>query len=1106
MYMKRLTSLLMLMLTWFGVSMQAQVTPLTNVPDGDYYIVCPAASNHFAYYDGTNAYLRRSSSAPTAATETGIFTLTQGTDANAGKYTIQCGGKYVVAGTSLKHSTTAGTNVKLVDGAEATDANKWWVLAQDASNANLIDIFPNQATITASTPAWNFASHHGGNANQAVGVYGAGDGNSQWALLSAMGVISLNFGSGNGNANTAEGIVNVFSGAWNNLTAKGNTRTDLVTWNGQKGAAETLTTNWSVTWSAGAVWKHTDNISENILKGYLDDDDENQAKVTFTNLPFTTGYDVYIYKAADSNAKFSTVSVTIGEQPYTYTTDETGTAYFGDAQWGQSQRATSALGTNVICIKGLTASSITIKGGKRSAGRGAIAAIQVVETGVSNVINVTEDEYDARYLTAPVYLKKEGDLTVKVASETAKNKYVDVTGVTGTVTYEVDRIVALKATLTATLDLIAEHVGTNLGQITTNDAYAAARALLDNADATVAELEAETAKAATEYYTINMPQAGVYYKINNKKYPTYYLTSSLQGKGIGETNIGVVRFEPVEGQTDQYYILVNGKYAGAVQQSTQISLSSDKANAKRYSFGLAQWNVVLKDTQSSNATYAYLHMDASYKIVGWTNTAEASHWAVTPLTDEEALQAMKTNLDNAIASLDGHLGTNPGQYVNPDNGSALASAKAVTNNAESTIQNITDSYNALDIYNTFVPFTPGYYRFRNGLETAGYMYSDGTALKWKALDSDDASMIWHVSAVNGNKLTLSNYGDGKIPQSSNFDVNISMGEDANSSIIYENFGLSQVKIKMNGAQGAYANENGTVKNYNTGANDRGTWFVERVDFIEDFESLGFTAADKLDIMEGATVKYPNEFAWPEYSLTPEGINTAIDALLAVENTLAAKQTFVESENGQLLLRYRTMLTNNPSWGTPSAFSFEMKAEYGTLILPFSVVRPADLEAFTCAGVEANGTTLTLWPMRGSLAYNTPYIIKGAVGAKYSLIGFDKGSRTTHTQGCLTGVLTEGGANVPSGSYVLAKYQGLLGFYQVADGATKVCPQNKCYFTAPAAEASAKAFFFTPSDVTGIDAIITEGEDKAEIYNVHGQRLNRLQKGLNIVNGRKVVVR
>lgn len=176
--MKRVTSLLTLLLTWICVSMQAQeVTPLTNVPDGDYYIVCPASTNDFAYYDGINAYLRRSSSAPTAANETGLFTLTQGTDANAGKYTIQCGGKYVVLNSNA---------VALVDAASATDANKWWVLAQDAGNANLVDIFPNQEGIITTTDAWNFAANHNG-ANTAVGLWDASNGNSQWALLSATG-------------------------------------------------------------------------------------------------------------------------------------------------------------------------------------------------------------------------------------------------------------------------------------------------------------------------------------------------------------------------------------------------------------------------------------------------------------------------------------------------------------------------------------------------------------------------------------------------------------------------------------------------------------------------------------------------------------------------------------------------------------------------------------------------------------------------------------------------------------------------------------------------------------------------------------------------------
>lgn len=897
--------------------------------------------------------------------------------------------------------------------------------------------------------------------------------------------------------------MNVLSTAWNNLSAKENTRDDLKTWNGQTGAAETLSPNWSVSWSAGAVWRHTDYINENILKGYLDDNDNNQATVTFSGLPFTTGYDVYIYKAADSNEKFSTVSVTIGETTYTYTTDETGVAYFGDAQWGQSQQATSALGTNVICIKGLTAPSITIKGGKRNAGRGAIAAIQVVETRVSNVINVTEDVYDARYLTAPVYLKKTGNLTIKVASEASKAKYVDASGVTGTVTYEYDeqmQIAEKKAILTATLDPIAEHVGTNPGQLTTNDAYAAARALLENPNSTLAALEAETAKAATEYYTVNMPEQGVDYVLRNVHYTSSILTSNGIN-AVGQATPGIVNFEPVDGETEQFYIKVNGLYVGECYMSRQVTLSDSKANARPYSFGTNNWNVVMQDMQQTSDTgYAYLHLAGDGKIVGWEKAGGATQW--TFLSTDDALNVVKNQLQSLVNSVEVNFGTNPGQYNNSDNGAALEAAKTVLADENATLQQVRDNYVACAAY-TLNPFTPGYYRFRNAVKD-GYMYSDGTNLKWKALDANDATMVWHVSAVSGSKLTLSNYGDGKIPQSSDFNTNITMADDANTNIDYLTYGSSQVKIRMNGAQGAYANDNGTVKNYNTSVNGLDAWYVERIDFLADFLSLGFTAADKFDLLEGATVKYPNEFGWSQYNLTPEGINTAIDNMPAANSTLSEKEAFMATENGQTLKRYRKMLTDHPDWA-PTVVSFEMKAEYGTLILPFSVVRPDDLEVFTCAGVETNGTTLTLTPIPGDLVHNTPYIIKGAVGAKYSLVGFDKGSRMTHTVDCLTGVLTEGGVDVPGGSYVLSKYQGVLAFYMVENGVSKNCPQFKCYFTAPAGAANAQAFFFNPGDVTGIDAIVTDG-GKAEIYNVHGQRLNGLRKGLNIVNGRKVVVK
>lgn len=1097
--MRRLTSFLMLVLMLFCAGMSAQVTPLTNIADGQYRIMCPAVTA-YAYYDGTNAYLRRT---PTVSEGTTLFQLTQGTGTDAGKYTIMCGELYVVAGSALGYSSTPGNNIKLVDAAEATDANKWWVLAQDASNSNYVDIFPYQENITSTTAAWNFAATHDGHdggANTAVGFYDAANNNSNWVLLDINRSISVNFGGGSGEGKVAEGMINVTAAGWNNLSASGNTRSDLLTWNGS--TTETLSPNWSVTWAAGATWNHKTDVTENILKGYLDDSDSNQATVTFTKLPFTSGYDLYIYKAADSYAKFSSVSVTFGGNTYDYTTESNGVAIFGTDKWGQSQQAVSAMGTNVICVKGLTAAEITVKGGIRSDGRGAIAAIQIVETGQSNVITVSGDTFDATNLEAPVYLTKEGDLNVLIASEASRAKYVDVTGVTGTVTYTVNPILEQKDLLRTTLTSIAAQVGPALGQYTTNANYTAAWELLNSEESTLEQLTAENAHPATYYYTTNLPQAGVGYVIKNKAYSTY-MTADETNLRNWEGQPSPVYFEVVDGETEKFYIKVNGKYVGSCEMSTTVAMVDDKASAHPYSIVYMNGYNVMQDLLTSS-DHAYLHsvVDNNRRVVGWSTDGDATQWTI--LSADESLTEAANLLNVAITTMEVNFGDNPFQYSNVDSGVAMDAAKVVRDNASATLEEICQQISTLKTTYTLNPFTPGYYRFKGVARENAYLYSDGSNVKWKELDENDATMVWHVSAVSGSSLTISNYGDGKIPQSTSFATAITMGTDANASVIYELISAPQVKVKFNGLQGACANDDGGVTNYNTGANENGVWYLERLDYLEQFLSLGFTAADKFTIAEGSVVKYPNEFSFETYDLTPEGINTAIDALVAVESTLAAQEAFMATDNGKLLLRYRKFLNDYPTYPL-GCVNVELKGEYGTMILPLPVVRPAELEAFTCAGVESNNTTLTLTPMTGNFDEGVPYIIKGTPGSKFTFIGFDKAEKTTHTVGCLTGVLTEGGVTVPDDSYVLSKYNGVLAFYQVASGAGMNCPQFKCYFTAPSGMA-VNAFYFSEDDVTtGID-IIEGNSGKTEIYDLFGRRLNNLQKGVNIVNGRKVVVK
>ena len=259
------------------------------------------------------------------------------------------------------------------------------------------------------------------------------------------------------------------------------------------------------------------------------------------------------------------------------------------------------------------------------------------------------------------------------------------------------------------------------------------------------------------------------------------------------------------------------------------------------------------------------------------------------------------------------------------------------------------------------------------------------------------------------------------------------------------------------------------------------------------------AAPSFSILENSIVVGPSEFA------APADINEAIAAAQEVtESDIDAMLAFNNSASGQKIQTYLNAVNN---YGALTNYQFEVKYPYSTLILPCPSLLPSGITLYNCSATETNGYTLTLAEISGNMKENTPYIIASTVGNKYTIIGWDKGGRATYTPSgsWITGVLTEGGATVPANSYVLAAKNGQQGFYQTNGSVT--CPQYKCYLPVPASAGSARAFYFPGDEPTSIEGIFGADESGAvSIYNLAGQKLNRLQKGINIVNGRKVVVK
>lgn len=195
--------------------------------------------------------------------------------------------------------------------------------------------------------------------------------------------------------------------------------------------------------------------------------------------------------------------------------------------------------------------------------------------------------------------------------------------------------------------------------------------------------------------------------------------------------------------------------------------------------------------------------------------------------------------------------------------------------------------------------------------------------------------------------------------------------------------------------------------------------------------------------------------------------------------------------------------------------YVLKGQYGTIILPVNYASPQNVKFYTCGAAGANGV-LTLVETNTGTKKNQPYIVE-YTGTdvptvdnpkKYQIIGYKNGAATTNqTVGWLTGVLEEND-HVPSGSYILSKYNGRFAFYKVDGENVKEAQQYRCYLTIPADQPTAVSAFYLngEGETTGINAMLNGNNGETEIYDLSGKRLNHLQKGINIVNGQKVLVK
>ena len=98
------------------------------------------------------------------------------------------------------------------------------------------------------------------------------------------------------------------------------------------------------------------------------------------------------------------------------------------------------------------------------------------------------------------------------------------------------------------------------------------------------------------------------------------------------------------------------------------------------------------------------------------------------------------------------------------------------------------------------------------------------------------------------------------------------------------------------------------------------------------------------------------------------------------------------------------------------------------------------------------------------------------------------------------------------NYVLGSGSNGTGFYRVPTEGTTLAA-GRAYLTIPAETAASRSAlrlsFDDEEEATGIDASLTNSEERivnGAVYDLQGRRVEQLQRGLYIRNGKKVVIK
>lgn len=168
-----------------------------------------------------------------------------------------------------------------------------------------------------------------------------------------------------------------------------------------------------------------------------------------------------------------------------------------------------------------------------------------------------------------------------------------------------------------------------------------------------------------------------------------------------------------------------------------------------------------------------------------------------------------------------------------------------------------------------------------------------------------------------------------------------------------------------------------------------------------------------------------------------------------------------------------------------------EAGYATMVAEADVLIPEGVLAFAAKKNDETGR-YTLIPVETAIPAGSAVIIKAAAGT-YAFL-YENGSAEQIAENDLVAAMDD--VATDGTQYVLANGEQGIGFYK----ATGTIAAGKGYLVCN--NAAVKAFLPAEDNATGISAV-QAGEEEA-VYDVAGRRIRKMQKGINIMGGKKVL--